>query len=278
MPSVLPVHFVWLALWMLASCLDRADRSSEFRAQQESREPVNRFGPCLVMRTRVRFTFIESTDEQDEIHLKRSSSEPPSFRPVHAQTHPSADVARAEPQEPSAPELGEPAAEAGQSLPAHDEMPWPSLGSAGHPHFCYRRCVHFVRGQCSNGAECNFCHMGHPADRTLDKADRQAIRSLSRFDLLETSWGVLQSRIRGRKAVVQPIFEVLAAELEDAREGRPERRRTRTTQHFQRLQWSLRRTTMNFASLLRFVAWRCRPETGDQINALLARIQEDILP
>ena len=243
------------------------------------------------MRTRVRFIFIDIADEPDESPLLRSTSEPPSFRP-HGQTDPSGDAADAEPQQPNpARELGEPAvSEPGQSLPMHDEMPaaiqapWPTLGSAGHPHFCYRRCVHFVRGQCLNGTECNFCHMRHPAERTPDKADRHAIRSLSRLELLETSWGVLQARIRERQAEVQPIFEVLAAELEDARQEHrvvtttPEQKRTRRTQDFQRLQWSLCRSTMNFASLLRFVACRCRPETGDQINALLARIREGILP
>jgi len=46
-------------------------------------------------------------------------------------------------------------------------------GSAGHPMLCKRPCIHFARGNCTNGAECAYCHGRHAErERHLDKRNR----------------------------------------------------------------------------------------------------------
>ncbi|CAE7041973.1 ANKRD50 [Symbiodinium sp. CCMP2592] len=46
-------------------------------------------------------------------------------------------------------------------LAAHSPPEEASCGSRGHPHLCKRPCLFLVRGRCSNGAQCNCCHMPH---------------------------------------------------------------------------------------------------------------------
>lgn len=55
----------------------------------------------------------------------------------------------------------------------------PNPGSAGHPELCKRPCLYFVAGQCSNGAACSFCHMGHSGRQAhLDKRNREKLKEL----------------------------------------------------------------------------------------------------
>lgn len=37
----------------------------------------------------------------------------------------------------------------------------PSIGSAGHQEGTCKRCCFFPRGRCSNGSDCEFCHLDH---------------------------------------------------------------------------------------------------------------------
>ncbi|CAE7315103.1 TYW1 [Symbiodinium natans] len=164
---------------------------------------------------------------------------------------------------------------------------WPSLGSAGHPELCYRRCLHFARGVCSHGSGCHFCHVTtHPPDRKMQRSDRELLHGLSLPDLLRVTWRVLAWRIQARRAQAEPIFEVLALELQDAQRAQsqgpmgpmgPAGRRP-TDQELQALQWSLSRSSMNFASLITFISSRCRPASRDQLLALLAQMTQEARP
>mmetsp|Transcript_15404 Transcript_15404/g.40866 ORF Transcript_15404/g.40866 Transcript_15404/m.40866 type:complete len:205 (-) Transcript_15404:177-791(-) len=55
-----------------------------------------------------------------------------------------------------------------------------NIGSVGHPGLCNRPCIQFARGECTAGAQCNFCHMSH-GTRTphLDKRHRELLNRLS---------------------------------------------------------------------------------------------------
>jgi len=55
-----------------------------------------------------------------------------------------------------------------------------SRGSVGHPELCNRPCLYFAAGTCTNGKDCDYCHMVHskrPAH--LDKQHREMLRSMS---------------------------------------------------------------------------------------------------
>ena len=229
---------------------------------------------CHVMEVRLRFTFLEFVDEPDESDeplSPRSASEPPSFRPVHVQRTP-----------PLAVPVPAHRLEDGAELPTPNPEPppelWPSLGSAGHPELCSRRCLHFARDVCSHGAGCHFCHMTtHPPDRKMQRSDRELLHSLSLPDLLRTTWRVLERRIQARRTEAEPIFELLTLELSQGFMG-PAGRSRPTDQQLQELQWSLSRSAMNFASLITFISSRCRPASRDQLLALLARMREEARP
>eukprot|EP00438_Fugacium_kawagutii_P025102 Skav213451 [mRNA] locus=scaffold837:539199:540023:- [translate_table: standard] len=55
-----------------------------------------------------------------------------------------------------------------------------SFGSVGHPELCCRPCIRFLKGSCSDGANCKFCHEDHGTkEATLDKHQRNIMRNLS---------------------------------------------------------------------------------------------------
>eukprot|EP00439_Symbiodinium_sp_Y106_P040333 s6142_g4.t4 len=68
-------------------------------------------------------------------------------------------------------------------------------GSAGHPELCRRPCIYFALGQCTNEADCNFCHLSHNnRSATLDKSQRQVIKQMSQHAFLSMLLQSLQSK------------------------------------------------------------------------------------
>lgn len=62
-------------------------------------------------------------------------------------------------------------------------LPLVSQGSVGHPEFCRKPCVYVTHGDCSQGAECSFCHMPHQTTK-LSKSLRDTLRQLGEAELL----------------------------------------------------------------------------------------------
>ena len=277
---------------MAASCHGSVEVGLDGSGARVKHHNLSAFAVVPMLRMRLRFTFIEFVPAPDETPSPRSSSEPPGFMPVAWQRDPddrNGDATVLEPHQPHTSEgvsdgvpentpslqlLPSPAETDDEAVEA--QPPCPSLGSVGHPQLCYRRCVRFATGECNNGSSCHFCHLRHSGDRRLERADRQLFLGLSRFDLLRTTLRVLKGRSRGRREEAEPVFLLLASELEDARqEHRRLPQRSTTDQELQGLQASLYRTSMNFAALLAAVAWRLRPETRNQLEALLAHMREE---
>lgn len=51
-------------------------------------------------------------------------------------------------------------------------------GSMGHPELCPRPCLYFARGNCSQGMNCDFCHLAHSKRPShLDKRNRDLLKS-----------------------------------------------------------------------------------------------------
>ncbi|CAK9020397.1 Uncharacterized protein SCF082_LOCUS14904 [Durusdinium trenchii] len=72
----------------------------------------------------------------------------------------------------------DPPDELGSSTSA-DEVA-PSLGTVGHPVLCRRPCVRFMKGECTAGAACNYCHLQHEGlIMSLDKRQRQQIQNMA---------------------------------------------------------------------------------------------------
>ena len=69
--------------------------------------------------------------------------------------------------------------------PPEDTHEHVNVGSVGHPMMCRRPCARFVKGECTSGADCNYCHLQHEgAIMSLDKRQRKQIQNMaSRRDL-----------------------------------------------------------------------------------------------
>mmetsp|Transcript_74411 Transcript_74411/g.174596 ORF Transcript_74411/g.174596 Transcript_74411/m.174596 type:complete len:262 (-) Transcript_74411:32-817(-) len=60
-----------------------------------------------------------------------------------------------------------------------------SCGSRGHPDLCKRACIYFVSGNCTAGAQCNFCHMPHAdSPQTLEKQFRTKFNLMGKREAL----------------------------------------------------------------------------------------------
>lgn len=89
----------------------------------------------------------------------------------------------------------------------------PCNGSSGHPDLCQRPCIYFIKGQCQNGMECGYCHLGH-AQRPfhLDKAQRDLIRNFEHHEVLALVLPFLRDRAQ---AIVQEEDPSVRQELQE---------------------------------------------------------------
>ncbi|CAJ1356990.1 unnamed protein product [Effrenium voratum] len=88
---------------------------------------------------------------------------------------------KTEPVEPVSPQLGQ----------------WPSVGSLRHPEICRRPCMYFVAGACSNGAQCDYCHLPHDQRPThLDKRQRELLNGFSEPQLIALLLRYLEAKAR----------------------------------------------------------------------------------
>jgi len=70
-------------------------------------------------------------------------------------------------------------------------------GSVGHPELCPRPCLYFVRGQCANGNNCDFCHLPHPKRPShLDKRHREMLKRMPFAESVSVAMPVLREKAR----------------------------------------------------------------------------------
>lgn len=77
------------------------------------------------------------------------------------------------------------------------EMPT-NPGSIGHPDLCPRQCLYFAKGNCTNGNDCQFCHMPHPKRPVrFDKRHREILKKMPFNELLSVMLPVLKAKAEG---------------------------------------------------------------------------------
>jgi len=68
-----------------------------------------------------------------------------------------------------------------------------NVGSMGHPEMCVRPCLYFLRGQCTNGGECRFCHYQHPARAVhLGRQHRQTLEAATNAECFSIALPILE--------------------------------------------------------------------------------------
>jgi len=92
-------------------------------------------------------------------------------------------------------------------------------GSIGHPELCPRPCLYFMAGMCSNGNDCEFCHMLHerrPAH--LDKRHREMLKEIPFADCAAVALPHLRAKVvalgLGQSAL--RMLDVLAGEAKES--------------------------------------------------------------
>jgi len=71
-------------------------------------------------------------------------------------------------------------------------------GSIGHPDLCPRQCLYFAKGSCTNGNDCQFCHMPHPKRPVrFDKRHREILKKMPFDELLSVMMPVLKVKAAG---------------------------------------------------------------------------------
>jgi len=98
------------------------------------------------------------------------------------------------PQEPAPQELrGDP-----PFIIAALELCGGNPGSIGHPDLCPRPCLFFAQGTCTNGTDCEFCHLPHPKRPAhLDKRHREMIKRMSLVQVGDMLLPILRDKIQG---------------------------------------------------------------------------------
>jgi len=95
-----------------------------------------------------------------------------------------------------------------------------SPGSWGHPDLCSRPCLYFAAGACTNGSNCEYCHLEHtkrPAH--LDKRQRDTLRAITKSEWVALVMPILESRVLSldsspeTTALVEQMLQVCDLEL-----------------------------------------------------------------
>jgi len=102
----------------------------------------------------------------------------------------------------AAPELGGARCSSQEEAKQKDSQGYPLLpggnpGSVGHPELCPRPCLYFLSGSCTNGSECEFCHLPHPKRPAhLDKKHREMLKDLSAGECAALVFPVLAEKVQ----------------------------------------------------------------------------------
>jgi hypothetical protein len=103
-------------------------------------------------------------------HSRSSSSADPYLASCNSNMPRSKGFSRWEQQEQQQQQLEETAAAPSPPAPA------PSRGSSLHQFGACKPCAFFVKDSCSNGDDCQFCHLCAPGEKKRRKKERMTIR------------------------------------------------------------------------------------------------------
>ncbi|CAK0809780.1 unnamed protein product [Prorocentrum cordatum] len=71
-----------------------------------------------------------------------------------------------------------------------------NAGSFGHPEMCVRPCLYFLRGQCTNGGACRFCHYQHPTRPVhLGRQHRKTLEAMTAVECFGISAPILERKM-----------------------------------------------------------------------------------
>lgn len=85
-------------------------------------------------------------------------------------------------------------------------------GSLGHPELCPRPCLYYPVGQCTNGSNCEFCHMPHPKRPAhLDKRHRETLKTMSFRECLCIMYPILKGKVDSLPPEVLQLLDALGA-------------------------------------------------------------------
>ncbi|CAK0874630.1 unnamed protein product [Prorocentrum cordatum] len=69
-------------------------------------------------------------------------------------------------------------------------------GSRGHPEMCVRPCLYFLRGQCTNGDGCRFCHCPHPTRPVhLGRSHRKTLAAATTSECFDIMLPILERKM-----------------------------------------------------------------------------------
>eukprot|EP00928_Gymnodinium_smaydae_P069419 TRINITY_DN5289_c1_g1_i1.p1 TRINITY_DN5289_c1_g1~~TRINITY_DN5289_c1_g1_i1.p1 ORF type:complete len:1009 (-),score=220.77 TRINITY_DN5289_c1_g1_i1:125-3151(-) len=96
-------------------------------------------------------------------------------------------------------------------------------GSMGHPDLCPRPCLYFPVGQCSNGDDCDFCHLPHPRRPShLNKRHREALKNMPYAKAMAILHPILRQKLKNAvptPAVLSCLDELLRVAGREAMEA-----------------------------------------------------------
>lgn len=86
-----------------------------------------------------------------------------------------------------------------------------SVGSYRHPELCARPCLFAMRGDCPQGAACEFCHLPHSKRSShLDKKHREMVKQMRTTELVALALPVITEKAQ-QLCLAGTVFELLAA-------------------------------------------------------------------
>jgi hypothetical protein len=139
-------------------------------------------------------------------------------------------------------------------------------GSIGHPELCPRPCLYFPVGRCSNGVDCNFCHLPHPKRPShLDKRHRSMLKEMSFQDCLSLMLPILRQKIQLMEVSsdIRDVLDVLEASAHVPATAPP---------GTQALQTALRAMTLR--SLLTALHRQASPQSSPEQVAIESLLQQ----
>ncbi|CAE7454400.1 CIT1 [Symbiodinium pilosum] len=232
------------------------------------------------MEIRLRFTFLEFSDERDtQPSAVRSSSLPPSFAPRTSHKTRSSSFRQDTDGEQVQRQLDN---NTSGSLPSDsDWLPrdFTCAGSAGHPHLCSRPCVYMLKaGHCSGGVGCGFCHLPHQQlrEQKLAKKARALLQAMPKPDFIKMMWSLIREKLLcAGQEVIWTVHGILEEEMHHHETSTPEGDlRVFSQSQIWKLQQEIQRTRMNLASLLAFIARRCHGRNQGRLRDMLTDMRQ----
>jgi len=120
------------------------------------------------------------------------------------------------------------------SIPALPEKALTNPGSRGHPELCSRACLYYPMGKCTNGLNCEFCHMPHSKRNVhLDKRHREMMRNMDIVERACLILPILKTKLDALDACDVDVKEALSTLAKTIDHVSMDRKRTKETRTLQ---------------------------------------------